>query len=114
MMGKTLFVTALIILLLETGTVSAKSSMRCGRNLVELGDHKNLVYELCGEPESIDVRTKIVGSILHHPRRTLDLQQYEEVEVEEWVYYLGHNRFRQYLRFENGRLVDVQDLSKGR
>jgi len=114
MIRKTLWVTALIILLLGSGTASAKSTMRCGRHLIELGDHKNVVYELCGDPESIDIRTKIVGSELHHPRRTLDLHEYEEVEVEEWIYKFGRNKFRQYLRFENGWLVEIQDLSRGR
>lgn len=101
------------ILLGQAGLSFAASTMRCGRHLVELGDHKNHVYDLCGEPESIDERTKIVGSTLRHPRRTLDIQEFEEVQVEEWVYNFGSKRFRQYLRFENGRLVEIKDLNKG-
>lgn len=97
----------------ERGATSGTLSMKCGRNLVQLGDHKNKVYALCGEPASIDTRTKIVGDILHHPRRTLDIHQYEEVQVEEWVYNFGRRRFQQYLRFENGRLVEIRDLEKG-
>lgn len=104
----------LLILLSISGEASAGSNIRCGHNLAELGDHKVYVYDLCGAPESIDTRTKIIGNTLHHPRRTLDIQQYEEIEVEEWVYDFGSRRFRQYLRFENGRLVEIKDLKKGR
>lgn len=90
------------------------STMRCGNNLIEVGDDKFRVLDICGEPASTNDRTKVVGSTLHHPRRTLDLQQYEEVQVEEWVYDFGRNRFRELLRFENGVLVEIQDLRRGR
>jgi len=41
------------------------------------------------------------------------LQQYEEIQVDEWVYNLGRLRLRQYLRFENGRLKEVKSLGRG-
>lgn len=104
---------SLLILLGQTGYSIAGSSMRCGHKLVELGDHKNDVYALCGNPESIDTRTKIIGSTFHFPERTIDLQRYDEIQVEEWIYNFGSRRFRQYLRFENGLLVEIKDLSKG-
>ncbi|WP_020561511.1 DUF2845 domain-containing protein [Methylosarcina fibrata] len=88
------------------------STMRCGRKLVSIGDYKNDVYAVCGEPESIDTRTKLVGSTFHFPRRTIDIHDYEEVQVEEWVYNFGTKRFRKYLRFENGRLVEIRNLER--
>lgn len=90
----------------------AGSTMRCGRKLVAIGDYKNDVYAVCGNPESIDTRTKLVGSTLHYPHRTLDIHEYEEVQVEEWVYNFGYKRFRKYLRFENGRLVEIRNLGR--
>lgn len=98
----------------DRSTTSGDSTLRCGRRLVSIGDHKNNVYDLCGEPESIDRRTKLVGKILHHPRRTLDIEEYEEIQVEEWVYNFGPNRFRKYLRFENGRLVEIATLGRSK
>lgn len=86
--------------------------MRCGRKLVSIGDYKNDVYAVCGDPESIDTRTVLVGSTFHFPRRTIDIHQYEEVQVEEWVYNFGTKRFRKYLRFENGRLVEIRNLGR--
>jgi hypothetical protein len=90
----------------------AGSTMRCGRKLVSIGDYKNDVYAVCGDPESIDTRTVLVGSTFHFPRRTIDIHQYEEVQVEEWVYNFGTKRFRKYLRFENGRLVEIRNLGR--
>ena len=86
--------------------------MRCGHNIVELGDDKYRVLETCGEPESIYHRTKIVGRTLHHPRRTLDLEVYEEFQVEEWTYNFGRRRIRQSLLFENNILVEIKDLKR--
>ena len=34
------------------------------------------------------------------------------VQVDEWLYDLGSNRFRRLLRFENGRLVDIETRAK--
>jgi hypothetical protein len=104
----------LMALLMHAGAAFAISTMRCGNNLIELWDDKYTVLEVCGEPEYISYRTKIVGNILHHPRRTLDLQQFEEVQVEEWVYNFGRNRIKRLLRFENGRLVEISDLQRAR
>jgi hypothetical protein len=108
------FSLLLTVLLIYAGSASGISTMRCGNNLVELWDDKYTVLEICGEPESISYRTKIVGSILHHPRRTLDIQQYEEVQVEEWIYNFGRNRIKRLLRFENGVLVEISDLKRAR
>lgn len=88
------------------------SSLRCGRHLVNIGDFKSEVYDLCGEPQSIDTHTRLVGSKFRFPNRTIDIQQYDEVRVEEWIYKFGNKRFRQYLRFENGRLVEIKSLDR--
>jgi len=104
----------LLVLLMQAGPALSTSTMRCGHNLVELGDDKYRVLETCGEPESILHRTKIVGSTLHHPRRTLDLEEYEEIQVEEWIYNFGRNRIRQSLLFENGVMVEIKDLKRSR
>ena len=35
------------------------------------------------------------------------------VQIEEWVYNFGPQRFMQLLRFEDGRLKQIQDLASG-
>lgn len=88
------------------------TSLKCGRNLINLGDHKLEVLDVCGEPESVNTRTVVLGNTVHFPHRTIDIQEYEEVQVEEWVYNFGSKRFRQYLRFENERLVEIKSLGR--
>jgi hypothetical protein len=56
----------------------------------------------------------VVGSTFHHPRRTLDIQEFEEIQIEEWVYNFGSSRLKQYLRFENGELKEIKSLGRGR
>jgi len=104
----------LMVLLMQAGAAFSTSTMRCGNNIVELGDDFYKVLETCGEPTAIYRRTKVIGNILHHPRRTLDIEEYDEIQVEEWVYDFGRNRIRQSLIFENGVMVEVKDLKRSR
>ena len=101
------------ILVLSFGIAGQAVAMRCGHDLVDVGDHIEEVLDHCGEPQSVDTRTKIVGSTFRHPRRTLDIQQFEEIQVEEWVYNFGNSRLKQYLRFENGVLKEIKSLGRG-
>ncbi|MDI1230027.1 MAG: DUF2845 domain-containing protein [Methylobacter sp.] len=101
------------ILVLSLCSFNALSAMRCGQKLINLGDYKGYILAQCGEPESVETRTKIVGSTLHHPRRTLDIHEYEEIQIEEWVYNFGSYRLQHYLRFENGILKEIRSLGKG-
>ena len=86
------------VLVLSLCSINTAFALRCGHQLVQLGDYKGDVFDRCGAPESVETRTKIVGSTLHHPRRTLDLQQFEEIQIEEWVYNFGSYRLQHYLR----------------
>ena len=103
----------LLLMLLSLLFSNAVFALRCGNSLVDIGDYKNDVYAKCGAPESIDTRTKVIGNTLHFPFRTLDIQQYEEVQVETWIYNFGSIRLQQYLRFENGVLVEIKSLGRG-
>lgn len=88
-------------------------ALRCGRLLVEIGDHKIDVLRKCGPPTTQDRRTGVVGEKFRFPRRTLDVEKYEEVVIDEWVYNFGPRQFMQYLRFENGILKKISDLNYG-
>jgi hypothetical protein len=101
------------ILVLTLCCLDNAFAMRCGHNLVTEGDYKNDVIARCGHPDSIETHTKIVGRTLRFPFRTLDIQEYEEIQVEEWIYNFGPSRFKQYLRFENGVLEEVKSLGRG-
>jgi hypothetical protein len=97
--------------------------LRCGRELVEIGDHKYDVSEKCGQPNSIERHLErrggqdsaSIGRRFAPNTLRLGRQQYSEIDisVEEWIYDFGHSRFRQYLRFENGELTEIKSLGRG-
>jgi hypothetical protein len=99
-------------------------ALRCGRALVDLGSYKEDVIDQCGEPESINTHIEIrgvsdrFGARIPSSPGTIKFgqQNWREIEVvvEEWIYDFGPRRFRQSLRFENGRLTDIKDLGRGR
>ncbi len=117
----------LAVLLFFSGSAAA---LRCGRDLVELGDYKDDVYAICGEPESVTTHTEIrgnrnyaegsqyFGNGARYPNSAIGYGQdnFRQVEimVEEWIYNFGRSRLKQYLRFENGQLKEVRDLGRGR
>jgi hypothetical protein len=105
-------------------------AMRCDRWVVEPGDSKADIYEVCGEPDYTDSHYERRGN-----NNYAEFGQYNndqnfqsgnqfnygqqnfrviEVLVEEWTYDFGHSRLRQHLRFENGRLKEVTDMGRGR
>ncbi len=101
------------VLVLSLCCFNTAFAMRCGHDLVGVGDRKQDVLDRCGQPDSIDTHTEIIGRTTRFPYRTMDIQEYEEVQVEEWVYNLGSLRLQQYLRFENGVLKEVKSLGRG-
>lgn len=72
----------------------ALDPLRCGDEVVERGQRPYEVFERCGAPgyEFTRVEWRYPGIL---------------VQVDEWVYDLGRNRFRRELLFENGRLMDI-------
>ena len=106
-------------------------ALRCGHYLVEPGDYKEDVLESCGDPDSVQTHYERRANVNHAdisqynfnrqrrlPNSSINFgqSQYRDVEirVEEWVYNFGSSRLRKLLRFENGRLVEIISLGKGR
>jgi hypothetical protein len=73
----------------------ASDTLRCGSQLVSLGDRSSEVLQKCGEPLSRDP----LGYKRSANRR-------EEFQVEEWTYG-PNNGMYQYLRFEGNRLRQI-------
>ena len=121
-----------IIFLLCLVISTPSFALRCGHELVKEGDYKGEVLEKCGEPDFFDSHYERRGNIVHgnvnqginisghhqvpSSRFNFGQSHYEEVEilVEEWTYHFGRNRFNYRLRFENGRLKDVQSIGRRR
>ncbi|MGR8929666.1 MAG: DUF2845 domain-containing protein [Gammaproteobacteria bacterium] len=89
-------------------------AFRCGRQLVQVGDHQAEVLEKCGEPEWTDQRMALRGTRLRHPYGALVEDRYEEVVIDEWLYNFGPRKFKQFLQFENGILRKIEKQGYGR
>lgn len=86
---------AAMALTFVAGQASASDTLRCGSQLISLGDRASEVLNKCGEPVSRDV----LGYKRSASRR-------EEFQVEEWTYG-PKNGMYQYLRFEGSRLREI-------
>lgn len=75
-------------------------TLRCGSQLISVGDRKSEVLGKCGEPRSQD----LVGY-----QRSIDRRV--EAPIEEWVYPQSGGMV-QYLRFVGGRLERI-DSKRG-
>ncbi|MBN2468874.1 MAG: DUF2845 domain-containing protein [Deltaproteobacteria bacterium] len=101
-----------IVLVLAAGGTSF--ALRCKGRLVSEGDTKFDVIVKCGEPVWVEKRTVTRIEKLHD--RPYFHKYYGgrsstvvvPVEIEEWMYNFGPRRFIQILRFENGRLVEIE------
>ncbi|GAB4262913.1 MAG: hypothetical protein Kow0065_13670 [Methylomicrobium sp.] len=88
-------------------------AFRCGQWVVQTGDHITDVHEKCGEPDYIDKRWGMSGNRFRYPRGTLEIENYEEIAIEEWIYNFGPRRLKQQLIFENGILKTIRSLGYG-
>lgn len=93
MMGKHLLLT--LMLAMGASQASAADTLRCGSQLISVGDRTSEVLHKCGEPLSRD----LLGYKRSANRR-------EEFAVEEWTYG-PNNGMYQYLRFEGNRLTQI-------
>ena len=90
----TVLLATLTLGLLASQTSSA-GSMRCGDDLVQRGFTFFEVLERCGKPDlEYAWDQRYVPGV--------------EARVTEWVYEQGRNKFRRVLRFEEGRLRNVE------
>lgn len=96
--------------------------LRCDGRIVELGDRSSQVARICGEPDHIDHRQEErFGEYYYYLRRNsrskdpghLPFFKKEIVDIEEWTYNFGPTKFIQYLFFENGRLMRIDQGEKG-
>jgi hypothetical protein len=82
-------------LVIVVSQASAADTLRCGSQLISVGDRSSEVLQKCGEPVSRDV----LGYKRSANRR-------EEFQVEEWTYGPNSGMY-QFLRFEGNRLTQI-------
>ena len=82
-------------------------SMRCGNDLVNVGDGKASVQQKCGAPVSTDSFCKPVDKSVtpgNDPSRAVVLPC---ETVDEWTFNPGRGQFMTTLRFESGKLTSI-------
>ena len=98
----------------------ADDALRCSTRLVHTGAAPYEVKSLCGTPDDTQSRTetRTVRRAVTVPCATGYCSTYVDdtytVNVEEWTYDFGPQRFIQYLIFEQGKLIKIRSGNYGR
>jgi Protein of unknown function (DUF2845) len=94
----------------------ADDTMRCGTRIVSVGDGKDRVRSLCGEPTSV----AFVGTIGRRSYPDYDPYDYSyvgpawvELPVELWTYNFGSTKLLRKLRFVGDELVEIRTDGHG-
>lgn len=105
----------LIMLIVVTFSDVSAFGLRCGVDLVSIGDTTSEVIAKCGEPSKVESWEVIRPS--RYYRHSLPYQksrQYraplyynEHITMEKWTYNFGFHRFIRYLTFKNGKLKKI-------
>jgi hypothetical protein len=93
----------------------ADDSLRCDSRLVSVGDGKDKVRALCGEPTSVNPAGVVrSGGYVYGP---YDYSYFgptwAEVPVEVWTYNFGSSRLLRKLRFIGDGLVEIRSEGYG-
>lgn len=103
-----------LALALLPASPAAADALRCGTRLVTDGDTRAQVEARCGAPADISRRTRLAAPIVWRHGRPYRIGDGAiEVEIEEWTYNLGPQRFMRRVRFEDGLVVAVDTLGYG-
>jgi hypothetical protein len=86
---------------------SSATAMRCGTDLLKVGESKVAAVQKCGEPLAADAFCKAVPPQVVAPRGAAVAVNMPCETVDEWTYNPGYGQFMTTLRFESGRLVSI-------
>lgn len=115
---KTKLLAALLAGLLVSPLAPADDSWRCGSKLIRVGDGKDKVRSLCGEPSAVDLR----GMIRRAPRNEYGYgySRYThygpgviDMPVEIWTYNFGSSKLLRKLRFVGDELEEIRTDGHG-
>jgi hypothetical protein len=86
---------------------SDATALRCGTDLLKLGESKVAAVQKCGEPLAADSFCQAQPPQVVGPRGAPVLVNVPCETVEEWTYNPGYGQFMTTLRFASGRLVAI-------
>ena len=96
---------------------SSTRSLRCNGDLIQVGDSQYKISSKCGEPDfkttsyEMQYVRKPGTYILRKRDGDFERQPFlvkKQVEIEEWTYNFGPNRFMYYLIFEDDVLAEIE------
>jgi len=90
-MTRILATPLLLLFMLTPGSAHAASQMRCGSQLIKIGDTKSAVEAKCGQP---DYREVVSGA--------------NDMKQEVWVYRMGSTQFARTLTFVGFYLDNIE------
>ncbi len=109
-------VVAAALGLAASGVALAEDSLRCGSRLVSVGDGKDKVRTLCGDPTSVSYG----GTVRRregYPRGPYDDWYFGpgwvDLPVELWTYNFGSSKLLRKLRFVGDELVEIRSEGYG-
>ncbi len=80
----------------------------CDGDEIKKGYTQYEILQRCGEPFFKDSRSEErLSAVDKHSNRLV------EIRVDEWTYNFGPDQFLRILKFENGRLVDIETGDRG-
>jgi hypothetical protein len=96
--------------------------LRCGTNLITVGDKKSKIIAKCGAPDYVEEwEEERIMRDFHY--RFYPKNEYERgrepflvktfVKMEEWIYNFGSTQLIHYLRFKNGKLIKIYTGERG-
>jgi hypothetical protein len=101
---------------LAAGNASAEDNLRCGSRLISVGDGKDRVRTLCGEPADVS----FAGTIGRRGYPSSGQHDYSyfgpawvEMPVEIWTYNFGSHKLLRKLRFVGDELVEISAAGYG-
>lgn len=97
-------------------SAAAEDNLRCGSRLVSVGDGKDRVRALCGEPSDVS----FAGTIGRRGYPNSGQYDYSyfgpawvEMPVEIWTYNFGTHKLLRKLRFVGDELVEISTAGYG-
>ncbi len=123
-MQSRLFVSGMVASVAALSAVPARAdSLSCDGRIASSGDSTYQVRATCGEPDdavhhveyrTVRIRVPAPCHEEHGFRRCdVEVERTVELAVDEWTYDFGSNRFIEFLRFDDGRLVSVNEGGYG-
>jgi hypothetical protein len=107
-MQKRKIIYAAVLICITLVAASPALAMRCGNNLVDVGDTKLEVLAKCGEPA---LKEEVGEDFTRESdsRETRRAKRY----VEKWTYNFGSTRFIYVLTIRDGKVIDISTEDKG-